>query len=66
MNRYSYDINWSARLFFSEILSSHTFVAVRESPFLSRLDVSYPQVVIVDEGYKVGVSGADLGVHAGP
>lgn len=60
---------------FCDILSStlgtqtrriQTFVAVGESPFLPRLDVGYPQVVVVDEGYEVGVCGADLGVHAGP
>ena len=43
-----------------------TFVAESESPFLSSLNVGNPQVVVVDEGYEVGVSGADLGVHAGP
>lgn len=46
--------------------SNQTFVAVSESPFLARLDVGYPQVVIVDEGYEVRISGADLGVHACP
>lgn len=43
-----------------------TFMAICESPFLARLDVGYPQVIVVDKGYKVGVSGADLGVHTGP
>lgn len=43
-----------------------TFVAVSESPLLARLDVGYPQVVIVDEGYEVRISRADLGVHACP
>lgn len=46
--------------------SFQTFVAVSESPFLACLNVGYPQVVIVDEGYEVRVSWADLGVHAGP
>lgn len=46
--------------------SIQTFVAVSESPFLARLDVGYPQVVIVDEGYEVRISRADLGVHACP
>lgn len=43
-----------------------TFVTVSESPLLARLDVGYPQVVIVDEGYEVRISRADLGVHACP
>lgn len=50
----------------STVYCLHTFVAVSESPFLSSLNVSYPQVVIVDEGYEVGVPRADFGVHAGP
>lgn len=41
-------------------------MAVSEPPFLASLNVGDPQVVIVDEGHEVGVSGADLGVHAGP
>lgn len=41
-------------------------MAVSESPFLAGLNVGDPQVVIVDEGYEVRVSRADLGVHAGP
>ena len=43
-----------------------TSVAVSESPFLASLNVGYPQVIIVDEGYEVRVSRADLGVHSGP
>lgn len=41
-------------------------MAVRESPFLACLNVGYPQVIVVDKGYKVWISGADLGVHTGP
>lgn len=40
-------------------------MAERESPLLARLNVGYPQVVVVDEGYKIRVSGADLGIHPG-
>lgn len=47
-------------------MKTQTFVAKSESPFLAGLDVGDPQVVIVDEGYEVGVSGTDLGVHARP
>lgn len=43
----------------------HTFVTVGESLLLSSLDISYPQVVIVHEGDEVGVSRADLWIHAG-
>lgn len=50
----------------NETQSLQTFVAVSESPFLASLNVGYPQVVVVDEGYKIRVSWADLGVHAGP
>lgn len=46
--------------------SLQTFVAESESPLLSSLEVSYPQVVIVDEGYEVRIPGADLGIHARP
>lgn len=49
-----------------ETKSLQTFVAVSESPFLARLDMGYPQVVIVNEGYEVRISRADLGVHACP
>lgn len=49
-----------------EAKSLQTFVAESESPLLSSLEVSDPQVVIVDEGYEVRISGADLGVHACP
>lgn len=48
------------------LIKSQTFVAKRESPFLARLDVGDPQVVIVDEGYEVGISRTDLWVHACP
>lgn len=47
-------------------IRTRTFVAKRESPFLAGLDVGDPQVVVVDEGYEVGISGADLWVHACP
>lgn len=50
----------------NKTLSLPTFVAVGEPPLLARLDVGYPQVVIVDKGYEVRVSRANLGVHAGP
>lgn len=42
-----------------------TFVAERESPLFRRLDAGHPNVVIADEGDKVGVPRADLWVHAG-
>lgn len=48
------------------MVESQTFVAEREPPFLAGLDVGDPQVVIVDEGYEVGISRTDLGVHARP
>lgn len=41
-------------------------MAEREPPFLAGLDVGDPQVVIVDEGYEVGISRTDLGVHTRP
>lgn len=41
-------------------------MAKRESPFFAGLDVGDPQVVVVDEGYEVGISGTDLWVHACP
>lgn len=47
-------------------MKSQTFVAKREPPFLAGLDVGDPQVVIVDEGYEVGISRTDLWVHACP
>lgn len=47
-------------------VKGQTFVAKRESPFFAGLDVGDPQVVIVDEGYEVGISGTDLWVHACP
>ena len=50
----------------NKIQWTQTFVAESESPLLARLNVGYPQVVVVDEGYEVRVSGADLGVHTCP
>lgn len=41
-------------------------MAVSESPFLIGLNVGNPQVIIVDEGYEVRISGADLWVHTSP
>lgn len=46
------------------LIKSQTFVAKCESFFLARLDIGNPQVVIVDEGYEVGISRTDLWVHA--
>lgn len=42
-----------------------TFVTVSEPPFLARFNIGYPQVIIIDKSYEVGVSRADLGVHTG-
>lgn len=47
-------------------LSPQTFVAEGESSLLSSLQMGHPQVIVVDEGYEVRISRADLGIHACP
>lgn len=51
---------------FQKSLTLLTFVTEGESPLLPRLEVSQPQVVVVDESNEVGLSWGDLRVHAGP
>lgn len=40
-----------------------TFTAEGEPLLFTRLNAGHPDVVVVDEADKVGVPGADLGVH---
>lgn len=39
-------------------------MAEGEPPLFTRLNAGHPNVIVVDKADKVGVSGADLGVHA--
>lgn len=39
-------------------------MAEGEPPLFTRLNARHPYVIVVDEADKVGVPGADLGVHA--
>lgn len=48
------------------LMKGQTFVAKSESPFLAGLNVGDPQVIVIDEGYKVGIGRTDLWVHARP
>lgn len=41
-----------------------TFMAESEPSLFTRFYAGYPNVIVVDEADKVGVPGADLGVHA--
>lgn len=41
-----------------------TFMAEGESPLFTRLNARHPNVILLDKADKVGVSEADLGVHA--
>lgn len=41
-----------------------TFMAEGEPPLFARLNAGHPDVIVVNEADKVGVPGADLGVHA--
>lgn len=41
-----------------------TFMAEGQPPLFTRLNAGHPDVIVVNEADKVGVPGADLGVHA--
>lgn len=46
------------------MISIPTFVTEGEPPLFTRLNAGHTNVAVVDEANKVGVPGADLGVHA--